>query len=335
MNNYRLYDNTRIQDYRRCPRYYFFRHVRGWKRSGESSLALAFGSAWHEAMDVVWTLISNWKTGSGDSVEVVDAAYVAWKSKWAEYGLPGPDEIDTETINEFKPRVPTVALDMLYAYVAKRATLIRQMTIIDVERPFAVPLTPDDPTLFYIGRMDKIVDPGNGSVRVIEHKTTTMSKAGYTRGSPPKIRPMYLDSYSPNSQVDGYLFALHQLFPSARGHEVWVDAALVSNQGEDFAFVPLDKTIPQLDSWLNDTHYWIELIEDQTRRHLEFGPKDPVMAAFPKNTSSCLDFNRQCPYIDLCKARANPLSWGEAPPGYIVEHWNPLDHIGTPKELVE
>lgn len=332
ISNKRLYDNTRIQDFRRCPRYYFFRHIRGWKRSGELATALAFGSAWHESMDVVWKMVSS--DGSADSQQVVDAAYAAWVNKWVESGMPEPDELDSELATQLMPRVPPVALDMLYAYVSRRWSAIKQVKIIDVERPFAVPLTPDDPTLFYIGRMDKIVDPGNGAVRVIEHKTTTMSK-GYGRGSEPKIRPIYLDSYSPNSQVDGYLFALNLLYESYQRFEVWVDAALVHKSGEDFQFIPLEKQVAHLDSWLNDTHYWIANIEGETRKVLDHSPKDRVLAAFPKNTSSCLDYNRTCPYLDLCKARPNPLSWTEAPNGYVTDFWNPLDHIGKPKELGE
>lgn len=332
ISNKRLYDNTRIQDFRRCPRYYFFRHVRDWRRSGDLARALAFGSAWHEAMDVVWKTVSSGELS--DPQQVVDAAYAAWVKKWVESGMPEPSEMDSELIAEMMPRVPAVALDMLYAYVPKRWSTMRQVEIIEVERAFAVPLTPDDPTLFYIGRMDKVVDPHNGAVRVIEHKTTTLSK-GYGKGSEPKIRPIYLDSYSPNSQVDGYLFALHLLYKTFQRFEVWVDAALVHRSGEDFQFIPLEKQVAHLDSWLNDTHYWIEQIERETAKALNHTPRSPVLAAFPKNTSSCLDYNRTCPYLDLCKARANPLEWIEPPGGFVVYRWNPLDHIGKPKELAE
>ncbi len=304
----------------------------GWKRSGESGTALVFGSSWHEAMDSVWDTIARLRVT--DKEHIVETAYAQWVKKWVEGDMPHPDEIDSELASELMPRVPSVALDMIYGYVDKRLDMIKRVEILDIERAFAVPLDPDDSTLFYIGRMDKVVDPGNGAVRVIEHKTTTLSK-GYGKNYEPKIRPLYLDSYSPNSQVDGYLFALHLLYNTFKRFEVWVDVALVNKKGEDFQFVPLEKQMAHLDAWLNDTHYWISQIESQTARTLDHSPTDPVLAAFPKNTSSCLDYNRTCTFIDLCKARANPLSWGSAPPGYVVDRWNPLDHLGTPKEIVE
>lgn len=320
----RLYDNTRISDARRCFRYFFFRHRRHWKPVGVSK-PLAFGGAWHDSMDTLWTAIH--ADMSYDMV--IEAALETWRTSWMSYGMPDPNEMDTDMLKEFAPRTPMVAHEMLIAYYDKRHRQIREMEILGIERPFAVPLTPDDPTLFYTGRIDKIVSPDSRSVRGIEHKTTTASKLqdGY-----PKIRPMYTETFSPNSQVDGYLYALHLLYPE-KHIDVWVDSSLVSTRGEDFKIIPVDRDLSHLDQWLWTTHHWIEQIEKEDKQLAECAPSDRYMAAFPQNTNSCFDFNTQCPFLGLCKSRANPLTWDEAPQGFVEEPWDPIAHIGSPVEL--
>ena len=55
-SNLRLYDNTRLAAFRKCPRYYYYRHVRHWEAL-ESKVALSFGKAWHAAMEYIWPAI--------------------------------------------------------------------------------------------------------------------------------------------------------------------------------------------------------------------------------------------------------------------------------------
>lgn len=322
----RLFDNTRISDFRRCPRYFFHRHVRHWATSGRVSDAIAFGSAWHAAMDTIWSAVHADMTRD----DTIDAALAAWTAAWCDAGMPHPHEIDAVMIKALGARNPYQAHEMLIAYYEKRNRAIRSMEIIEIERPFAVPLTPDDPTLFYVGRIDKVVAPTRSSVRGIEHKTTSSSKRSFDGDT--KIRPMFMETFSPNSQVDGYLYTLHMLYPD-KDVDVWVDAALVSTSGEDFSFIPVERKLSHLDGWLWTTHYWIERIEEQRAALDECGPEDPYLAAFPQDTSSCFDFNTQCPFLPLCKSRANPLTWEEPPGGFKVEKWDPLEHIGTPVEL--
>lgn len=328
LRNLRLYDNTRLTDYKRCPRFYFFRHVMDWVSTGERKAALAFGSAWHAAMDSLWESTALRTPRSA----VMDSAYGAFIVKWIEEGMPPPNEIDLSTSEQLLPRTPARAAEMLEEYFDKRARFILDNEILDIERPFAVPLDPDDPTLFYVGRIDKIVAPSKSSVRGIEHKTTTAMRLDDRKRQ--TIAGNFKESFSPNSQVDGYLYALSLLFPEMRS-DVYVDAALVHKAGEDFAFIPQERKPSMINMWLWETHDWINKIETDKIRLQECSEGDDYMAAFAKDTRSCFDFNASCPYLDLCRARPNPLTWGEeAPQGYKTEHWDPLDHIGTPKELL-
>ncbi len=323
----RLYDNTRLSDYKRCPRLFFFRHIMDWISTGERRVPLVFGSAWHAAMDRLWETTSLRHPRD----VVIESAFGAFITMWIKEGMPPPHEIDLSLNETLLPRTPARALEMLEHYYEKRQRFIQEIEILEIERSFAVPLSPTDPTLFYVGRIDKIVAPDSRSVRGIEHKTTTSMRLSDRREQ--KISGMFKQSFSPNSQVDGYLYALDFLYPDKRA-DVYVDASLVHKLGEDTAFIPEERKPAMLDMWLWETHDWIDKIEVDKGRLMEASEADQRMEAFSKNTNSCFDFNTQCPYLDLCKARPNPLSWGdEAPQGYIKQHWDPLEHIGTPKEL--
>lgn len=312
----RLYDNTRLSDFKRCPRLFYYRHVRNWRRDG-TRVALAFGSAWHSAMEVVWAmLIANERPNN----EVAEVAMTAFIDTWTREGMPAPADIDYEQEQELSPRTPGNALEMIHAYIETRSPQLRsgELELISVERPFAVPLDPNDPTLFYVGKIDKIVRT-KSKWRAIEHKTTT----AYSKGS--KFRGSFVDSFSPNSQVDGYLYALHMLSPGAVDG-VWVDAALVHKTEQGFKFIPIDRQLEQLDSWLWETRSWIDQVEANKARLEETGTQDRYMPAFPKNTNSCHDFNTSCSYLDLCKAWSNPVG-KPLPPGFVEDKWDPLEHL--------
>lgn len=324
MTDLRTYDNTRISDFQRCPRYYFFRHVMHWTPDSGPSLPLSFGGAWHAAMDVMWDGIAH----GVPEAELVMASYAAFVEHWIACGLPDPHEIDFVLQDQMMPRVPSRALEMLYAYYEKRYELIRGLELVSVERSFVVPIKPHDEKLFYVGKIDKTVRAGKNRVRAFDHKTTTSVKA--EGGGSHKIRPMFLETFSPNRQMDGYNFSLKLTYPNDRV-DVWVDVALLHKQSEDFQLVTVDRTMDQLNAWLSDTIKWISKIEDELLELQQCDSHDSYMSAFPKNTNSCFDFNTACPYLPLCKARPNPLTWPDAPPAYKFEKWDPLEHAGNPE----
>ena len=322
--NLELYDNTRLSDFKKCPRFFFFRHRLHWSSTGEKRIPLVFGGAWHAGMDVIWRGVHLQTERRVLIKEAVDA----FMQHWEEGGMP--TEFDATLLKEYNPRTPLVATEMFYAYYDERHRQIADMELVAVERAFAVPLSPDNPSLFYIGRIDKVVRPSASRIRGIEHKTTTLSRQDNNKM--PKIKGIYLEQWSPNSQVDGYHFALTMLYDKRA--DVWVDPALVNSKGEDFQWVPVERSRDQIDGWLWEVMDWIGAVRLEDAKLAEARPSDPYMAAFRKETSRCIDFNAVCPFMRLCKSRANPLTWGAEPPsGYEKKIWNPLDHIGTPEEI--
>lgn len=331
VTNLRLFDNTRLSDYKRCPRFFFFRHVLHWQPNGRKH-PLVFGGAWHAGMDEIWRGV---KQRLRDST-ILSNAYDAFIEYWVNEGYPHPNEMDLSSLDEYGARTPGNARDKLAGYLKKRKQFIMSCDVLEIERAFAVPLDPEDDKLFYIGRIDKIVKMSDKHVRGIEHKTTTLMRLAGADRKQHKIGPAFLDSFSPNSQVDGYIASLRILYPWAEKVDIFVDGTLVHKVGEDFQFVPIDRQPAQIDQWLWETHKWIDEIDRDHGLLEEASESDSYLAAFPKNTNSCFDFNTSCPFISLCKARANPLTWGDdTPTGYSVKKWDPLEHIGTPAELAK
>ena len=315
------YDNTRISAFKKCPRFYYFRHIRHWAPVG-SAAPLIFGSAWHAAQETIWPMLC--ATPQPPEKEIVKAAYATFMEEWTARGGP---EMNYEMEKEWAPRTPSIAFEMICDYIANRKTKTKDLTLISVERPFIVPLDAEDDSSFYVGKIDKVVLQ-RGKVRAIEHKTTTAyKKDGGFRGT-------FVDGFSPNSQVDGYLYALHMLWPD-QVQGVWVDAALVHRTETAFMFIPVEKQKVQLDSWLWETNYWIDQIQAHTAQLANCSSNDPFLASFPKQTGSCQDFNKNCEYHDLCRFKPNPLQLTEPPAGFVEEFWDPLKETGADKLVTQ
>lgn len=322
----KLYDNTRLSAFRKCPRFFYYRHVRDWEPVS-TRIPLDFGGAWHAAMEVIWALIPK----GVPQRQIIEAAYAAFVTDWVERGQPEPKLISYELEKQMSPRTPAVALEMISEYVGTRYARIRDVEIVSIEEPFVVPLDPEDDSLFFIGKLDKVVRErmGKGKIRGVEHKTTTAYKKDG------KFKTSFIDSFSPNSQVDGYIYALHMTYGTPNVAGVWVDAALVHKTETGFMFIPVEKRLEQTNMWLWSARYWIDMIEANTAHLATLSPDDPFMAAFPQRTESCWDFNAPCEHLMTCKSWANPIG-KDCPPGFRVKKWDPLEFVDAepllPKE---
>jgi len=319
----KYYDNTRLNSFRDCPRMYYLRHIKHWRREGLSK-DLAFGLAWHEAMDVVWGNINE----SPDYI--MEQAVHAFTDCWIEHGMKPPNELSLDDIAWLKTKTPGIGYEMIWNYIVQRQEMIQGFEVLEIEKPFVVPLYKDNMEVLYCGRRDKVFR-SNGQLIVGEHKTTGM----YQKNGP--FRQAYIEGWSLDSQVDGYIHSAHMDYPKEHHGGVWVDAALCHKQIHDgFKFIPVNKQTPMLEGWLHDTRSWIQHIEVE-QAALEVLPQDaPALNCFPKNTGSCDKWNG-CGYRDICRFAANPAQLDMPPEGYMVEKWSPfekldLQSIGLPPE---
>ena len=305
------YDNTMLSDYKTCPRKYYLRHIKAWRGQG-ISVALKFGLAWHAAQNIIWT-----HYGKLSDSKLVDLAMTEWWTCWTGEDMPGPDEWTLEHENQYTPRTPGIAKEMLTHYVKARASTLSAAKVEFAERPFAVPVFPDNPNVWYIGRMDKQILL-NGDRVLIEHKTTSeYKKDGYFKTS-------YLEGWSPNSQCEGYLFQSKMGKEPAR--YVWIDAALVHKTvHEGFKIIPIAASTASLDAFLWEMRDWVMRIKSENDRLKQQDDKTTHMNAFPKNTESCSGKYGLCGYISVCRSIARPDKLTEPPEGFIEEKWVPFD----------
>lgn len=320
------FDNTRVSCAKNCLRQYYLRHILDWRREGKSP-ALAFGSAWHEAMDVVWGMAKN---DSKSDMDILAAAMFKFNEKWTEEGFPSQQDMGPEEEDNLAPRTPGIAAEMLHNYIQKRRPFLKSINLISIEQPFAVPIFPDNPDILYIGRFDKIFEY-EGKIIIGEHKTTS----SYKKDGP--FRTDYLESWSPNSQVDGYLYSANMLYGNKEDNlkvsELWIDAALVHKKIHDgFKFIPISRAMGMMDAWLYETRWWIETIMEEKRIGSMPAPdiRNDFLSLYPKNTGACNHY-AGCGFRDVCKMISNPAKEPCAPLGYIEEHWEPFDLLGIDK----
>ena len=315
----RLYDNSRISDFKRCPRYFLYRHGYDWTPVIKA-VPLIFGSSWHSGMDVVWTNHAAVKKDFGD---IAKAAYEAFIKTWVENGMNHPEEMSIDDIEELGARTPQNAQEMLYEYIDARQQLFKEPSfeLLAIEEPFAVPLDPNDDSLWYVGRLDKQF-AYRRHVIAGEHKTSSAyKKDGFFRND-------FVDSFNPNSQIDGYNYRMRMKY-GEKSQGVWIDAALVHKTVHDgFKLIPINPQDQQIDAFLWEAHYWIDQIEAHKAILKERSELDtPYLAAFPKNTSSCSNYGG-CPFADICRTTPNPAKLKGVPPlGYKLEHWSPFNEI--------
>lgn len=315
MNKY--FDNTMLKTYKECPRKFYFRHRLHWVREGLAP-PLAFGLAWHEAMDVVWGLGQSDKSDR----EIQKFAMAAFLETWEEEGMPAIGNMDLNIEAQLAPRTPGIANEMLFQYIKTRRPFIQEVELLAIEQPFMVPIFDTSSDIYYIGRLDKVIKH-RGRVIIPEHKTTTAYSKQYG------FRSSFVDQWSPNSQVDGYLHAGHMLYGD-RMKAVWIDAALVHKVEHDkFKFISVDRSTEMLDTWLYGARDWIERIQ-QEDAWLQLEKGEDALDAFPQNTESCFTYNRPCSYRDICRFKANP-STCNMPEGFKEDEWKPFDILGIDK----
>ena len=317
-NNLQLFDNSRLSDHKLCPRYFYWRHRRHFTTPAMKP-SLDFGTSWHAAMDVVWTLLSQDKPNE----EVVAASLEAFARSWLDLGYaldPSSAELDAIGFRNLN-----TALEMLHFYVPARRNFVSSHELVQAERPFCVPLDPNNPDLFYVGRIDKVVkNKSTGKLHGIEHKTSSeYAKEGIFKES-------YKTSFSgPNSQIDGYTHALKCDF----GNDVvsiYADLVLVhKNVHDGFMLMEIKRRTDDLEAWLWEVHDEISAIEknDRALAIAESTPDASYLAAFPKRTINCINKYGTCPYLSLCMGHTNPLRYQSPPAGFAVKKWEPFEEL--------
>ena len=319
-------DNSTITAYRECPRKAYFRYVRHWTMDGPEPVYFTFGSAWHSGLDALYkayyearsmqnTRSSAWnKARQSDefALAMSEVASQAFNQIWTDAGWPIDPDPDQYTA--FKARTPTKAREMFFYYYKELAEHMNRWKLVQTEKPFCVPLDPDK-EIFYSGRIDKVIEDELGTIWLLEHKTSTLYST--TSG----FRNDFVQDFSPNSQVEGYMYAIRFLqsqgeLPDQNFGGVYVDASLVHKTQFHFKRIPVYYDEMLVAEWLADVRYW----------HNAFTQSEET-DSFPRSTNNCFNKYSQCSYLHLCRTHPSIQKWAEpdgAPEGFVESEWSPL-----------
>ena len=318
--SWEIKDSSKLDDYIRCPRYYFYHHLLGWSADGPEH-DLIFGEAFHHAREHQLLF------GYDD----VQGAYEAFIKVYRK-------EFPPETDNLYIPKVPAAILHALkqFAELFKRDLIDNEVVELDGEKMTEVAGTvPVDEKRVLHYRMDSIMRrKEDGMIYSWDHKTTSGKWIHDARWD----RDLFL-----SIQNGTYTHCLYCLFPIEQvlgvefdktGFEYLKKGSANRPAGYHVTTrrVPAYKTPEQMNTWL----WLVNTILDEIERDMEClshcTESDEVLMAFRQNPKACSDY-RGCEFHDYCLAWQNPLRCCYEPPlGFITRFWNPMEREATVKK---
>ena len=305
------FDSSKIGDYARCPRYFFYRHILGWGSEGVNK-DLIYGEAHHRARESMLHtgFVDGWK----------EQAMQKFNEYWREY-------YGDITDLDMYPKSPIGELESLILYEKTykdhmNFKLMHLNGVPSTEIYGTVPITADRKLHF---RIDAIGTNDNNSVVCMDHKSSCSNN------------PVYQSAWSLSNQMMTYYHALNCLVDPGTVYGVIVDLTIFRKSGHDLIRIPIRKTLAMMDEWLHNVVKWTEEME----RDIEntFAPsavEQDVMPTFKRNDHGCTAYYRKCAYFDLCNAWPNPLQRCEdVPNGFKVDYWDPGDRGKESNNFVE
>lgn len=313
-------DNTRISGCKGCPMYYCIKSKLGWVPS-KARPPLDFGGSWHEGKAEIFREIKKRKETFPRSpipddqywTDVHERAFESFMTEWHKRGLPDPSEAP-EMMELYFPRVPGTAREMLWHYIDQNKLRLWEIEILDIERPFVVPLfETETQKVFLVGRRDLTYRDHSG-VWAMEHKTSTLGAAAKYMAQGQIFQRKFLQSFSMSPQVAGYTYSLKLEYGTeARG--VMISGDLVHKEHNNkFHNIPVWKDDSWLEGWYNDTKYWVE-------RLLHYDST----GFYPHNETSCETQYGPCEYKEICEVCPDPRKLPNVWVGFKVDFWEPFD----------
>lgn len=267
-----VYTISMLHKFKSCAQYYDWRYNHLLKKTATGDgKKMHFGTTIHDG-------IAEWyKTR-----DVVSAIKMVQK-RGTELALPEDDK--TYSVER--------AREVMFQYIERYKD--NDVEVNMVEMPFMIEISMDgydDPTPFlFAGTIDGVCTV-DGAPYLLEHKTT-----GRMSGS-------YINSFKPNDQVTGYIWALRQYVENPPASAYINIVHLLTNETN---FI---RTITNRESWIVD-RFEVELREvvDDIRRRARRG-------IWYKDTTQCTNYG-ECAYRTLCNTAP------EFTPNFIEAEYSP------------
>lgn len=297
------WDATTLADFRRCPRFYQYRHIDCW-RAKEETDDITFGKIFHEAgekFDHARALGHSFE----ESLRIALRYVLTTTGRRDESGTFHPWKTDNNIKNRFTLIRSIVWYLLQFEHdVFETARLPDGRPAVELSFRFELPLiSPEGKPYILCGHLDRVVKDGEYH-QYLDRKTTKSS-----------LTMNYFRRYSPDTQMSCYSVAVRVMFgtPSVRG---LIDAAQVAVNFSRFARGSTGRTQGQMDEWIRDTIYWIKQAEECAKT-----------GYWPQNDQSC-NLYGGCKYRPICGM--DPAPRQNFLQGTFVkgERWNPLELRG-------
>lgn len=307
-------DSSKLDDYYRCPRRYFYMHMLGWRPDKPMHDAY-FGECWHKARE------HQLLYGYND----IKGAYEKFITCYRK-------EFDTDSDELYRPKDPTAVAMALAKFANERGSDLEENEVLLTETSGTVPID-DHRYLHY--RMDSVLRrKQDGKIFSLDHKSAK------------RFSRQWSEKFFLSIQNGTYTHCLYCLYPieevigvefDGTSFEYLTRGSKIRPAGYHINFmrVPAWKTPDQMNAWLWNTVNILDDIDRDTDRLSHCSEGDKVLQAFPMNPTSCTDF-WGCPFHDFCISWPNPLQYiYEPPPGFKVDFWDPREMETTNKKDLE
>jgi len=318
--SWEIKDSSKLDDYERCARYYFYHYILGWTLDVPAH-DLVFGDAYHHARE--HQLLFGYDDIAG--------AYNAFMSVYRK-------EFPPETDGIYLPKTPTAVFNALQVFAREhyRDLIENEVVELDGKKMTEIAGTvPVDEKRVLHYRMDSIMRRlEDQRVFSWDHKTTTGKWIHDSRWD----NELYL-----SIQNGTYTHCLYCMFPieEVLGVEfVKTGFEYLSKGSRDRAAgyyatiraIPAFKTPDQMNTWLWTVNDLLDELERDMDRLFHASEGDEVLMAFRMNPKSCTSY-RGCEFHDYCLAWQNPLRRCQEPPiGFVERWWDPSQREATIKK---
>ena len=313
-------DSSKVDDYLRCPRYYFYHYLLGWTLDMPAH-DLIFGDAFHRAREHQLLF------GYDDVAGAMDAFMATYRK-----------EFEPESDAIYLPKTPAAILNALIQFAQLHSLDLINNEVVSIngqkmtEISGTVPVD-DHRVLHY--RMDSIMQRlEDGMIFSWDHKTTSGKWIHDTRWD----EDLHL-----SIQNGTYTHCLYCMFPVEQvlgvefvktGFEFLSKGSANRSAGYHATTrkIPAFKSPDQMNTWLWNVNVRLDDIERDMDRLTHCTESDEVLMSFPLNPKSCTSY-RGCEFHDFCLTWQNPLRRCYEPPiGFIERYWNPAERESTVKK---
>ncbi len=318
--SWEIKDSSKLDDYIRCPRYYFYHYMLGWSVDAPEH-DLVFGDAFHHAREHQLLF------GYDD----VQGAYQAFLDVYRK-------EFPPETDALYLPKVPTAVMNAIMQFATNYSQDLVDNEVVELDgrkmTEIAGTVPVDEKRVLHY-RMDSIMRrKADGMIFSWDHKTTSGKWIHDTRWD----RDLFL-----SIQNGTYTHCLYCMFPvehilgvefDKTGFE-YLKKGSANRPAGYYATtrrVPAFKSPEQMNTWLWLVNTILDELERDMDRLTYCTEGDDVFMAFRQNPKACNDY-RGCEFHDYCLAWQNPLRRCYEPPlGFIQKFWNPAEREATVKK---